>query len=166
MLGRYTYTRREIKIGRALIDADLRADRALPAKARTKEFEALYFNREVQILDYLFVHRLRAVEGKDGNPLVEVRVLCNSILLNEGRMQVEKLRDWPDSAGSSLKLTTEKSVLGLRAGEEVKLTEAGFVRLADAFFTELEKRFLEGSASPAPARRRKVERTTGANFWL
>ncbi|HTB97194.1 MAG TPA: hypothetical protein VK716_09320 [Terracidiphilus sp.] len=166
MLGRYTYTLQEIKTGRALIGADLRAYRELPAKAKTKEFEALYFNRAVQMLDYLFVHRLRAVEGKDGNALVEVRVLCNSILLNEGKVQIEKVREWPESAGSSLKLAPEKSVLGMKNGDPVQLTEAQFVKLADAFFKELEKKFIEGSASPMPAKRRVRERSKGMNTWL
>ena len=143
MLGRKSYTLHEIETGRALIQADLRAYRALPEKARTREFETAFFNREVQILDYLFVHRLRVIEGKDGNPLVEVRVLCNSILLNEGIVQITKTPDWPESAGGSLKLPPEKSVLRLKAGDEVKLTEADFVRLADAFFKELETKYLE-----------------------
>src|SRR5271170_6424696 len=104
MLGRKNYTRHEIETGRALIAADLRAYRDLPAKARTSQFEALFLNREVQILDYLFVHRFRVQQGQDGNPLLEVRVLCNSILLNEGKVQIEKMLDWPESAGSSLKL--------------------------------------------------------------
>jgi hypothetical protein len=162
MLGRKSYTRDEIDTGRALIEAGLRAYRDLPVKTRTRQFEALFFNRELLILDYLFVHRLRAVEGKDGNPLVEARVLCNSILLNEGKVQIEKMPDWPESAGASLKLPPEKSVLRLKGGDEVELTEADFVRLADAFFAELEKRFLQSSRNNPQSRRR----TTRAGYRL
>lgn len=52
-----------------------------PAAAKTKEFEAVFFNRAVPLLNYLFERRLRVTEGKDGNPLNEVSVLCNSIVL-------------------------------------------------------------------------------------
>src|SRR5262249_17266912 len=38
------------------------------------------------------------IEGKDGNPLNEFRVLCNSILFNQGRLQVDKLSGWPNYA--------------------------------------------------------------------
>jgi hypothetical protein len=94
-----------------MVEADLRAYRSLPAAAKTKEFESIFFSRSVLLLDYMFVHRFRGIEGKDGNPLNEVRVLCNSILLNQGKMQVESLPDWPMSAGRSLKLPPERSVL-------------------------------------------------------
>jgi hypothetical protein len=142
MLGRKTYTRQEIDTARAMIEADLRAYRALPAAAKTKAFEVNFFNREVLLLDYLFVHRLTGAEGKDGNPLNEVRVLCNSLLLNQGRVQVDKQPGWPMSAGSSLKLPPEKSMLKLKVGDEVELSETDFVRLSTAFFTEVEKRYL------------------------
>jgi hypothetical protein len=147
MLGRKNYTRQEIDTARALVEADLRAYRALPAAAKTKAFDAAFFNRAVLLLDYLFVHRLTGIEGKDGNALNEVRVLCNSILLNNGKLQVDKLPEWPLSAGSGLKLPPEKSILKLKAGDEVKLSEADFVRLYTAFFTELEKRYLEVAAA-------------------
>jgi hypothetical protein len=88
------------------------------------------------------VHRLTGIEGKDGNPLNEVRVLCNSIVLNGGKLQIEKLPGWPMSAGGSLRLPQEKSVLKLTAGDEVRLSEADFARLAEAFFAELKKRYL------------------------
>jgi hypothetical protein len=79
-------------------------------KARARdEFEACYFNNQVILLDYMFVHRLfvrrvSGIEGEDGNPRKEVRILCNSILFNRGKLQVEKLPGWPNSAVSGLKL--------------------------------------------------------------
>lgn len=82
MLGRKNYTQEEIDRCRAMVESDLRAYRRLPAAAKTKEFETVFFNRAVLLLDYMYVHRLTGVEGKDGNPLNEVRVLCNSILQN------------------------------------------------------------------------------------
>ena len=72
----------------------------------------------------------------------EVRVLCNSILFNNGRLQVEKLPAWPSSAGSGIKLPPGKSLLKLNIGDEVKLTEADFLRLSKAFFAELEKKYV------------------------
>jgi hypothetical protein len=138
MLGMKTYTRDYIDACRAKVDADLRAYREQVGKAPTQEFERRFFNDQVLLLDYMFVHRLSGIEGKDGNPLNEVRVLCNSILLNLGKLQVERLPGWPNSAVASLTLPPEKSVLKLKAGDEVKLTEGDFVRLAEAFFAELE----------------------------
>jgi hypothetical protein len=111
-------------------------------KAPSKEFEVRFFNDQVLLLDHMFVHRLMGIEGKDGNPLNEVRVLCNSILLNQGKLQVDKLPGWPNSAGASIKLPPEKSVLKLRVGDDVKLREADFVRLSKAFFAEVEKKYL------------------------
>jgi hypothetical protein len=102
----------------------------------------LPYNDQVLLLDHMFVHRLTGIEGKDGNPLNEVRVLCNSLLLNQGKLQVDKLPGWPNSAGPSIKLPPEKSVLKLKAGDDIKLSEADFVRLAKAFFAEIEKKYL------------------------
>jgi hypothetical protein len=100
------------------------------------DFAGRFFNTLVLKLDYIFVHRLSGMEGKDGNPLNEVRILCNSILINEGKLQVEKLPGWPNSAVANLTLPLEKSVLKLKAGDEIKLNEADFVRLVQAFFAE------------------------------
>jgi hypothetical protein len=147
MLGRKNYTRQEIDRARGLVEADLRAYRGLPAAAKTKEFEAVFFTRAVLLLDYLFVHRLTGIEGKDGNALNEVRVLCNSILLNDGKLQADKLPGWPMSAGSGIKLMPKKSILKLKTGDAVKLSEAEFVRLSTAFFAELEKRYSEAAAA-------------------
>jgi hypothetical protein len=63
MLGRKNYTPEEIDAGPAMVEADLRAYRRLPAAAKTKEFEAIFFNRAALLLDYMFVHRLRALKA-------------------------------------------------------------------------------------------------------
>jgi hypothetical protein len=57
----------------------------------------------VLILDTYFTHRSRTTEGKDSNPLNEVRVLCNSILENKSVLRADK----------SIKLKPETSVLKL-----------------------------------------------------
>ncbi|MCA1812048.1 MAG: hypothetical protein LC623_08575 [Halobacteriales archaeon] len=141
MLGMKAYPQEYIDACRARVDADLKAYRKALGKSAPKEFEARFFNGQVLLLDYLFVHRLTGAEGKDGNPLNEVRVLCNSLLLNGGRLQVDKLPGWPMSAGSGIKLPPETSVLKLKPGDEIQLTEAGFVKLFKAFFAELEARY-------------------------
>ena len=141
MLGMKTYRQDYINACRARVEANLRAYRKQVGKAPAKEFEDRFFKDQVLLLDYMFVHRLSGIEGRDGNPLNEVRILCNSILLNRGKLQVDRLPGWPNSAGGGMKLPPEKSVLGLRPGDEVRASEADFARLSKTFFAELEKRF-------------------------
>jgi hypothetical protein len=143
MLAMKQYTKDYIDACRARVAANLRAYRKQVGKSPSAEFEARYFNDQVLVLDHMFVHRMMGIEGKDGNPLNEVRVLCNSLLLNQGKVQVDKLFWWPESAGAGLKLPPERSVLKLRPGDDVKLSEADFVRLSNAFFAEIEKRYGE-----------------------
>ena len=141
MLGMKKYPKDYIAACRARVEADLRAYRNAVGRSPSGEFEARFFNDQVLLLDYMFVHRLTGSEGKDGNPLNEVRVLCNSLLLNRGKVQVDRLPGWPNSASSGMSLPPEKSVLKLEVGDEVRLREADFARLYKAFFAELEKRF-------------------------
>jgi len=135
------YSRDYIAACRARVEADLRAYRNQVGKSPSKEFEARFINDQVLLLDYMFVHRLSGIEGKDGNPLNEVRVLCNSILLNRGRLQVDRLPGWPNSAVAGIKLPPEKSVLRLKPSDDVRLSGADFERLSKAFFADLEKKF-------------------------
>ena len=141
MLGMKKYPKAYIAACRARVDADLRAYRSAVGKTPSREFEARFFDDQVLLLDYMFVHRLSGIEGKDGNPLNEVRVLCNSILLNRGKLQVDRLPGWPNSAVAGIKLPPEKSVLKLKAGDDVRPSEADFERLSKAFFIELDKKF-------------------------
>jgi hypothetical protein len=49
------------------------------------------------------------MELKDGNPLNEVRVLCNSITTNKGKLCSDK----------TIKLDPAKSILGFKVGDEI-----------------------------------------------
>lgn len=96
-----------------------------------ESLESEYFNNMLLVLEGYFVHRLPGVEGKDGNALNEVRVLARSLMENGGTVMEDP----------QIALDPERSVLGLRVGEPVRLTLQQYTRLSDAFFRELERRF-------------------------
>ena len=79
------------------------------AAAAFEAFEALFFNNLTLVLDRYFVHRLAGAnyEGKDGNPLNEVRIVCDSLLNNNGILRADK----------QIKLTPERSVVKLHVGD-------------------------------------------------
>jgi hypothetical protein len=85
------------------------------------------------VLDSFFVHRSRTTEQKDGNPLNEVRMFCDSILQNRGVMSADK----------TIRYNPEKIVLKLKIGDKIRLNELDFVRLYRAFFQEIEAKFGE-----------------------
>ena len=73
MLAVSKYPKEYIDAARARIDADFAAYKKLGSPP--KAFEHAFFNNMLLALDRYFVHRVRMNEGKDGNPLNEVRVL-------------------------------------------------------------------------------------------
>jgi hypothetical protein len=79
----------------------------------------------------MFMHRMRAQEGKDGNPLNEVRMICNSILTNDNKLL----------ADNTIKYNADKSVLKIGFGQNIALTANDFVMLSNAYFDEMEKKF-------------------------
>ena len=83
-------------------------------------------------MDSHFVHRGRAAEMKDGNPLNEVRMLCDSIMNNRSVLRADK----------TISYDVSKSVLKVDIGDEIKLNETDFKRLSSAYFTEIEKKYL------------------------
>ena len=138
MLAVKTYPPDYIDACRARVREQLQAyDTLLAASGRGKAATALasfagpFFDNLVLALEMSFVHRTRAVEGKDGNPLNEVRMLADSILRNRGVLSADK----------TIAYTPESSTLGLEIGAEIRLDHEQFRRLSDAFFTELEARF-------------------------
>ena len=145
MLGMKTYTREYIDRCRSKVESDASAYRNLIAAARNQPasgdeplnsaieaFEATFFNNMVLILEELFVHRLRTIEGKDGNPLNEVRVICNSLMNNNGIM----------SADTTIKFDPSGSVLKYKVGDEIKMNEADFVAISSAYFAEIDSKYL------------------------
>ncbi len=114
-------------------------DKALNAALRS--FDPLFFNNLVFVLDASFVHRSRTLEGKDGNALNEVRMICNSILQGGGVMTADK----------TIKFDPAKSILKIPVGHEIKLSEADFGLLCQAFFAEIEARFSSAPRSKTRA---------------
>jgi hypothetical protein len=144
MLSVSSYPQEYVDATRSKIDAHVDAYNQLVTVARgatdaadaklaaaVAGFEPLFFNHLVMALDNYFLHRGRNLEGKDGNPLNEVRVLCNSITSNDAKM----LKD------STIKMKSATSVLKYEVGDDIKLNEDDFRRLAKAFLREIEIRF-------------------------
>lgn len=141
MLAVNTYVRDYIDQCQSRMEAQLAAYEALVSSAgrdktpavrsAVESFELLFVNNLVLVLDNYFVHRTRAIEGKDGNPLNEVRMLCNSMLRNHGVLCADK----------SIKYKPETSVLKLQIGDEVRLDQTQFLHLFRAFFAEIRERF-------------------------
>ena len=77
----------------------------------------------------------------------EVRVLCNSLLFNQGKLQVDKLPGSPNSAGASLKFPPEKSALKLKVGDTIQLKHDEFVQLAEAFSRRSRRSICEAGCS-------------------
>jgi hypothetical protein len=99
-----------------------------------ESFETNFFNHMVLVLDHYFVHRARTIELKDGNPLNEVRMLCESIMLYDNKMTKET---------KSMKYDPINSVLKYNIGDEIKVKEEDFELLFNAFFSEMEKKFVK-----------------------
>ena len=99
MLGVSRYSKDYIDATKLRVKGDVAAYEQLVASAKSsgngfdaarEAFESRFYNSMVLALENSFVHRLRTVEGKDGNPLNEVRVLCQSILEHGGVMPTRR----------------------------------------------------------------------------
>lgn len=134
MLARNSYPKDHVDAVQTRIDAQVEAFRALTASAALADVEAFepsFFNDLVIVLHASFEHRTRAIEGKDGNPLNEVRVLANSIMVHDGVL----------TSDPAIRLDPAKSVLGIEPGAQIVLSADDVRRLCEAFFAEIEARF-------------------------
>jgi len=142
MLGRKDFSPQELAAARTAVDEQLRAYRALAdavarvddptAAAALEALEPVLFTGLTVALDRYFVHRIRAVSGKDGNPLNEVELIVESVLAGDGVLR----------GSTVIKLRPERTVLGLAPGDRIRITADAFERLADAFLEELGNRFV------------------------
>jgi hypothetical protein len=101
------------------------------AEAALAAFAPGYFNSMLLALDHHFMHRMRGAEGKDGNPLNEVRMLSDSIMEHDGVLKENK----------TIKYKAEKAVAGIAVGQEIALDAEAFGKLAQAYVAEIGKRF-------------------------
>ena len=137
------YPRPYVQACRARVTAQVDGYRELTAAARRRVLEdsrlraasavfaPVFFNNMIVVLDAAFARRDRELEGTDGNALLEVRVVAASLLTERGQMT-----SYPD-----ISLDPEKTVLKLRPGDEIAVDDTSFLRLAEQFFGEIERRY-------------------------
>jgi len=146
MLSVNSYSQAYINECRLLLDGQILAYNELVSIARKLAeghaaqlnhaldvFASHYFNHLILALDHYFMHRSRAQEMNDGNPLNEVRMLSTSILEHQGFLAADK----------NIHYTPAKSILKYKLGDSIKLSEEDFMKLYHAYMDEIEDKFLE-----------------------
>ena len=142
MLGRKTFTQKELDDATTAIERQLAAYKKLAgaveatgdakAEAALAAFEPLFAKSLVLALDRRFVHRLRSVTGKDGNPLNELELLTASLMDHGGVLQGSSVIDFKPDA----------SVLGLELGDRIEPSAADFGRLAEAVLADIDAKYV------------------------
>src|SRR5437763_5740082 len=143
MLGRKDYTREEVANAEREVKQLLSTYRKLAkavqetsdpkATAALEAFEPVLFNSMALALDRRFVHRLRSVTGKDGNPINELELLADSLMNNDGVLR----------GVSPIKYVPGDSVLKLDVGDEIHLDAERFRRLSKDFLADLESKYVK-----------------------
>jgi hypothetical protein len=143
MQGRKDYTQDELDHARTAVGTQLAAYHQLikaigsaisdpKVTSAVEAFEPLFCNNMTLVLDRYFVHRLRVATGKDGNPLNEVELLTESLMNNHGVLR----------GNNVVRFVPGESVLKLNIGDRIQLTAQQFERLSDAFFADIESKFV------------------------
>jgi hypothetical protein len=143
MLGRKDYTREEVANAEREVKQLLSTYRKLAkavqetsdpkATAALQAFEPVLFNSMALALDRRFVHRLRSVTGKDGNPINELEMLSDSLMNNDGVLR----------GINAIKYKAEDSVLKLDVGDAIQLDAGQFQHLSKKFFGDLETKYVK-----------------------
>jgi len=100
-------------------------------RAGIADFEPHFIRSVIVSLDASFVHRVRAQEGKDGNPLNEIRMLAGSILTNDGVL----------APNTTIKYVAEHSVAGTEIGQPINPTIDTVEALIVAVHDEIQTRY-------------------------
>ena len=136
MLMRGDYPTEYVDAVRAMVADNVASYTAL-GLPEGNDFERGYVHQLLLALDSYFTHRGRGQEGKDGNPLNELRMITDSLQGNDARGPIVPLL----APNSTIKYKPESSVLGLAVGDPLDLSVEEYEKLAVAFLDELEKRF-------------------------
>ena len=134
MAGRKTQTPAQIAACRVEMRAMAATWHALAARSEAKaraDAEAQVFNQMAVALGGWFGPRLPGIEDHHAAPLHEVRLLALGVTSNASY--------FPSDA--SLAWQPETSITGYRAGDQIRLTEAVFTRLAAAYLDALAAEF-------------------------
>ena len=131
MPARNAYRSDEIAACRDSCDALLAVWAANDVEDTT--LESVVFTQAVVVLDAWFAHRDRDLEGDDGNPMNEVRVIADSVVGNGGTLRVQEPIQW----------APERTVLRFAVGDEVEMTADDFERIAAAYLAAIEAHYLE-----------------------
>ena len=132
MLSQSSYPAAYVAASRAAVRDHLDAYDALPLSAADRAaFEPGYLRQLVLALDTYALHRSRGQEGKDGNPLNEVRTICGTLMRGESCLR----------ADSTIRYDPAKAVLGTRIGDPIPWTTEGIGRLCHAFLDEIGKKY-------------------------
>src|SRR3954465_8522033 len=82
MLGRKTFSPEELDAATTTLERQLAAYDQLPEGPAREAFAPLVFIDRALALDRFFVHRLRGVTGKDGNPITELELIADTLINN------------------------------------------------------------------------------------
>ena len=136
MLMRGDYPAEYVDAVRAMVTDNVTSYAAL-GLPEENDFERGYVHQLLLALDSYFTHRGRGQEGKDGNPLNELRLITDSLQGNDARGPIVPLL----AGNKTIKYRPESSVLGLAVGDPIDLSVAAYEKLAVAFLDEIQKRF-------------------------
>lgn len=103
----------------------------VPDGVEARSFTVDFVHDMILGLEHSFVHRMRGNEGKDGNPLNEMRMLANSILEHDAVLTADK----------SIKYAPESSVTGLAIGAPIDISPNRLGELAAAYVSTIRTKF-------------------------